>query len=71
MKIFNLIIMRKSDYLLKQAKDFGDGFTKGINFYNNYRQQIINELERLKKDHWDKHAFDRIIRLIKNGDMND
>ena len=28
---------------------------------------ITPELERLKKDHWDKDAFDRIIERI-NGD---
>lgn len=65
MKIFNLVIMKKSNYLLKQAKDFGDGFTKGVEFNSHCRQQIINELDRLKKDHWDKHAFDRIIERIK------
>ena len=64
MKIFNLIIMRKENYLLKQAKDFGDGFTKGVEFNGRYKKQIIDELKRLKNDHWDKNAFDRIIDII-------
>lgn len=26
---------------------------------------VISELERLKQDHWDKDAFDRIINSLK------
>lgn len=27
---------------------------------------VISELERLKQDHWDKDAFDRIINRLKS-----
>lgn len=27
---------------------------------------IISQLERLKQDHWDKDAFDRIINTLKS-----
>lgn len=34
--------------------------------YNDLNSILIPELERLKQDHWDKNAFDRIINFLKN-----
>ena len=34
-------------------------------YKRNFEQAgIISKLERLKQDHWDKNAFDRIITLL-------
>lgn len=30
-------------------------------YYNRIDIETVTELERLKKDHWDKEAFDRLI----------
>lgn len=66
-KIFNLVIMKKQWFNYEKTKSFGEGYQKGIGDVFYYNKQIIEELERLKNDHWDKDAFDRIIGLIKRG----
>ena len=67
MKIFNLVIMKKQWFNYEKTKSFGEGYQKGVQdaFYQN--EKTVEELKRLKNDHWDKDAFDRIIWLIKRG----
>ena len=37
-------------------------FIEGYDSASEYRRNLmIHELERLKQDHWDKEAFDRLI----------
>lgn len=63
MKIFGLNILTD-----KQLDDLEDEYIKEAFdcYYHHYEQTgIISELERLKKDHWDKYAFDRVINRLK------
>lgn len=53
----------------KQLEKLQDEYIKeAFNCYKrNFEQAgIISELERLKQDHWDKDAFDRIINCLKS-----
>ena len=51
---------------LEELKD--ECIEQAFNCYRHYFEQIgvISELERLKQDHWDKDAFDRVINRLKS-----
>lgn len=65
MRIFNLVIMKKQWLNYEKTKSFGEGYQKGVEDMVFRNQSIIEELKRLKNDHWDKEAFDRIIERLK------
>lgn len=65
MKIFNWVIKNKDNILLNETIMFGKGYPKGVEDMVFRNQSIIEELKRLKNDHWDKEAFDRIIERLK------
>lgn len=53
----------------KQLQKLKDEYiNEAFNCYWNHFEQsgIISELERLKQDHWDKNAFDRIVNALKS-----
>lgn len=57
----------------KQLEELKDEYIKeAFNCYWHHFEQvgIISELERLKQDHWDKDAFDRIINRLKFIEYN-
>ena len=62
MRILGLNIL--TDEELRELKD--EYIKEAFNCYKrNFEQAgIISKLERLKQDHWDKNAFDRIITLL-------
>lgn len=62
MKILGLNIL--TDGELRELKD--KYIKEAFNCYKrNFEQAgIISQLKRLKQDHWDKDAFDRIITLL-------
>lgn len=63
MKILGLNILTN-----KQLEKLQDEYIKeAFNCYWHQFEQfgVISELERLKQDHWDKDAFDRIINSLK------
>ncbi len=64
-KIFNLVIMKKQWFNYEKTESFGEGYQKGIRDVIYLNMQTIEELKRLKNDHWDKDAFDRIIERLK------
>lgn len=64
-KIFNLVIMKKQWFNYEKTKSFGEGYQKGIEDVIYFNRQTIEELKRLKSDHWDKDAFDRIIERLE------
>lgn len=68
--IFDFVIMKKQWFNYEKTKSFDEGFTKGVEYSFFVKIYIMKELERLKNDHWDKDAFDRIIELMKKG-IND
>lgn len=45
---------------------------EAFNCYEHYFKQagIISELKRLKQDHWDKDAFDRVINKLNPVGVN-
>lgn len=52
----------------KQLEELKDEYIKeAFDCYRHHFEQagIISELERLKQDHWDKDAFDRVINRLK------
>ena len=63
MRILGLNIL--TDEELRDLKD--EYIEEAFNCYKrNFEQAgIISKLERLKQDHWDKDAFDRIINCLK------
>ena len=63
MKILGLNIL--TDEELRELKD--KYIEEAFNCYWHQFEQlgVISELERLKQDHWDKNAFDRIINCLK------
>lgn len=63
--IFNFVIMKKQWFNYEKAKSFGEGYQKGTEHSMHIKKRTIEELERLKNDHWDKGAFDRIIERLK------
>lgn len=63
--IFDFVIMKKQWFNYEKTKSFDEGFTKGVEHSFFVKIHIMKELERLKNDHWDKDAFDRIIELMK------
>ena len=67
MKIFGINIL--TDNQLDELQD--EYIKEAFNCCQYHFQQVgdISELERLKKDHWDKDAFDRIIDALI-GDKN-
>lgn len=65
MKIFNWVIKNKDDIFLNETIMFGKGYQKGVEDMVFRNQSIIEELKRLKKDHWDKEAFNRIIERLE------
>ena len=57
----------------KQLEKLQDEYIEeAFNCYWHHFEQagIISELERLKQDHWDKDAFDRIINSLKSIKAN-
>lgn len=53
----------------KQLEELKDEYIKKAFdcYWHHFEQSgIISELERLKQDHWDKDAFDRIINILKS-----
>lgn len=53
----------------KKIEELQDRYVEQAFGYYRYRFEqmgIISELERLKQDHWDKDAFDRIINILKS-----
>lgn len=64
-KIFNLVIMKKEWFCFEKTKSFGEGYQKGVEDMIYFNKKIVEELNRLKNDHWDKDAFDRIIERLK------
>ena len=65
MKIFNFVIMKKQCFNYEKTKSFGEGYQKGVEDMVFRNQSIIEELKRLKNDHWDKEAFNRIIERLE------
>lgn len=65
MKIFNFVIMKKQWFNYEKTKSFGEGYQKGVENMVFRNQSIIEELKRLKNDHWDKEAFNRIIERLE------
>lgn len=63
--IFNFVIMKKQWFNYEKAKSFGEGYQKGVEDMVFRNQSIIEELKRLKNDHWDKEAFNRIIERLE------
>lgn len=63
--IFNFVIMKKQWFNHEKAKSFGEGYQKGVEDMVFRNQSIIEELKRLKNDHWDKEAFNRIIERLE------
>lgn len=65
MKIFGIHILTTKG-LEKIVRSLNDAaHIISMNTLNTYYDRIdietVTELERLKKDHWDKEAFDRLI----------
>lgn len=64
MRIFGLNILTDEeinnliDIRIEDAFDYCWGYFE--------QAGIISQLERLKQDHWDKDAFDRIINCLKS-----
>lgn len=66
MKIFGLIILTERQYIIANVDSYNEGYNNGHNHYLvAYKDSLIRELNRLKQDHWDKDAFDRIIKRLK------
>lgn len=65
MRIFNFVIMKKQWFNYEKTKSFGEGYQKGVEDMVFRNQSIIEELKRLKNDHWDKEAFNRIIERLE------
>ena len=63
--IFKFVIMKKEWFCFEKTKSFGEGYQKGVEDMIYFNRQTIEELKRLKSDHWDKDAFDRIIERLK------
>lgn len=69
MKIFGINILTDNQISNLDAAAFDEGYLSGKKDMQG-RLEIMNlnmilELERLKKDHWDKDAFDRLINFIR------
>lgn len=65
MKIFGLIIKTEEQEAEDEATSYVNGYTQGSNNYLHHtRPYIRNELLRLKEEHWDKDAFDNLIRIL-------
>lgn len=62
MRIFGLNILTD-----KQLDDYGDmrSRTTKRDIFNFLAAAIIPELKRLKEEHWDKDAFDRLIDFFR------
>lgn len=71
MKIFGINILTDKQIYDLDASAFDEGYLSGQKNVQNHFEitnlRVKSELERLKKDHWDKDAFDRIINFIENG----
>lgn len=66
MKIFGLIILTTNQHTIEMVDSYNKGYNNGHNHYLvAYKDALIRELNRLKQDHWDKDAFDRIIERLK------
>lgn len=63
--IFKFVIMKKEWFCFEKTKSFGEGYQKGVEDMIYFNKKIVEELNRLKNDHWDKDAFDRIIERLK------
>lgn len=53
----------------EKLEELKDGYIEqSVEYYRCRFEQsgIISQLERLKQDHWDKDAFDRIINSLKS-----
>lgn len=66
MRFFDYIILKEKDIDKKcekaYKKGYNDGVKQGLNkFYKNDGKKFLNELFRLREDHWDKMAFDKLI----------
>lgn len=62
MKLFGLTILTKSEKEENDYKYYLHGMEAATYFFET---DLVDELERLKQDHWDKDAFDRLINQIK------
>lgn len=69
MKIFGIHILTT-----KRLKKIVDLMNDTVNiismntlnsYYNRVDTEMVKELKRLKKDHWDKEAFDRLIGRLE------
>lgn len=71
MKIFGINILTDKQIYDLDTSAFDDGYIMGQNNIKGTLElknlRIKAELERLKKDHWDKDAFDRLVNCI-DGD---
>lgn len=62
MKLFGLTLLTKSQ---KEENDYMY-YHQGMEDANYFSElDLVDELERLKQDHWDKDAFDRLINQLK------
>lgn len=56
--MFNFYFITKKKYLKLKDELLKEAFDA---YKHEMEKDLIPELERLKKDHWDKEAFDKLI----------
>lgn len=69
MRIFNLVLTTQKtmedSYLKAWEKGHDVALSAIANNLTYHKTYIVEQLEHLKQDHWDKEAFDRLIEWIE------